>query len=143
MIKKTITYTDYNGTKRTEDFLFNLNKSELTEMELSTSGGLSAMLQTIVHANDTPAIVKVFKDILFKAYGQKSADGRQFIKSNELSIEFSQTEAYDQLFMELLSDEKKAADFFNGLMPADLVAQVEAEKAKEGFALVDSEATPS
>ena len=118
MLKKTFTYTDFNGVERTEDHYFNLSKAELMEMELSTTGGLAEMIQRIVAAQDAPAIVKIFKDLVLKAYGQKSADGRRFIKSKELSDEFSQTEAYSQLFMELATDADAAAAFVNGIVPA-------------------------
>ncbi len=115
MLKKTITYTDYNGVERTEDFYFNLSKAEAMEMELSTSGGLTEMVRRIVAAQDTPTIIKVFKEILLKSYGEKSPDGKRFIKSEALSEEFAQTEAYSQLFMELASDDKAAAAFVNGI----------------------------
>ena len=117
MIKKTITYEDYNGVSRTEDFYFNLSQAELAEMELSTLGGFSEMIKRIVDAKDTPSLIKVFKDILFKSYGVKSPDGRRFIKSPELSLEFSQTEAYSQLYMELATDAEKASNFINGVIP--------------------------
>lgn len=117
MIKRTITYEDYNGVSRTEDFYFNLSKAEIAEMELSTTGGMGEMIRRIIEAQDTPSIVKIFKEILFKAYGVKSPDGRRFIKSPELSLEFSQTEAYSQLFMELATDADKAAAFVNGVVP--------------------------
>lgn len=117
MLKLTKTYTDYNGVSRTEDFYFNLSESELMEMEMGTSGGFAAMIQAIVAAQDVPALVKVFKQVLLKAYGEKSADGKRFIKSEEISTAFSQTEAYNQLFMELATDDKKAADFINGIVP--------------------------
>lgn len=118
MLKKTFTYTDFNGVERTEDHYFNLSKAELMEMELSTTGGLAEMINKIVAAQDAPAIVKMFKELVLKAYGQKSADGRRFIKSQELSDEFSQTEAYSQLFMELATDADAAAQFVNGIVPA-------------------------
>ena len=117
MLKKTFTYTDYNGVERTEDHYFNLSKAELMEMELSTTGGLAEMINKIVAAQDAPAIVKVFKELVLKAYGQKSADGRRFIKSKEIADEFSQTEAYSQLFMELATDADAAARFVNGIVP--------------------------
>lgn len=117
MLKKTFTYVDYNGVERTEDHYFNLSKAELMEMELSTTGGLAEMINKIVAAQDAPAIIKVFKELVLKAYGQKSADGRRFIKSQELSDEFSQTEAYSQLFMELATDADAAAKFVNGIVP--------------------------
>lgn len=118
MLKKTFTYTDYNGVERTEDHYFNLSKAELMEMELSTTGGLAEMINQIVAAQDAPKIVQVFKDLVLKAYGQKSADGRRFIKSKELSEEFAQTEAYSQLFMELATDADAASKFVNGIIPA-------------------------
>lgn len=120
MLKKTITYIDYNGTERTEDHYFNLSKAEITEMEMGIAGGLSSMLQGVIDAKDTPAIIKIFKEIILKAYGEKSPDGKRFIKSEELSTAFSQTEAYSQLFMELATDADAAAKFVNGIMPSDL-----------------------
>lgn len=120
MIKKTITYEDYNGVERTENFYFNLNKAEVLEMEMGTEGGMAESIQKIVDAKDAPAIIRVFKDLVLKAYGVKSDDGRRFIKSKELSEAFSQTEAYSQIFMELATDDKAAAAFINGIVPADL-----------------------
>ena len=117
MLKKTFTYTDYNGVERTEDHYFNLSKAELMEMELSTTGGLAEMINKIVAAQDAPSIVKMFKELVLKAYGQKSDDGRRFIKSKELSDSFAQTEAYSQLFMELATDADAAAAFVNGIVP--------------------------
>lgn len=120
MLKKTITYVDYNGTERKEDFYFNLTKAEIMEMEMSTTGGLAESIQRIVSAQDAPAIIGVFKDLILKAYGVKSPDGKRFIKSKELREEFEQTEAYSQLFMELATDDKAAADFINNIIPADV-----------------------
>lgn len=119
MIKKTITYTDYNDNERTEDFYFNLNQAEVMELELSTSGGLANMITNIVNAQDAPAIIKIFKELVLKAYGKKSPDGRRFEKSEALSNEFSQTEAYSKLFMELATDADKAAEFVNGIVPSN------------------------
>lgn len=130
MLKKTITYTDYNGSELTEDFYFNLSKAEIMEMEMGTTGGLAEMITKIVAAQDAPAIIKVFKDLILRAYGEKSADGKRFIKSNELSTAFSQTEAYSQLFMELATDAEAAAAFVNGIIPTDM--------AKEAAATVPS-----
>lgn len=118
MLKKTITYVDYNGAERTEDFYFNLSKAEVMEMEMSTSGGLAEMIKKIVAAQDAPAIIKIFKDLILKAYGEKSPDGKRFIKSEEISTSFSQTEAYSQLFMELATNADEAAKFVNGIIPA-------------------------
>lgn len=127
MLKKTITYTDYNGVERSEDFYFNLTKAELMEMEMETAGGLSEMIQKIINAKDIPAIVAIFKDIVLKAYGEKSPDGKRFIKSEELREEFKQTEAYSELFMELATDADKAAEFMNGIIPGG----VDTEAAKK------------
>ena len=120
MVKKTIKYTDFNDVEREEDFYFNLTTSELTEMQLSRDGGLQAWLEKIVKNDNRPELIKAFKQIILKAYGEKSDDGKRFIKSDELSEAFSQTAAYDAFFIELLSDELKAADFINSLMPKDL-----------------------
>lgn len=128
MQKKTVTYIDYNGVERTEDFYFNLTKAEVMEMELSTSGGLAESIQRIVAAQDAPAIIKIFKELVLKSYGEKSPDGRRFIKSDEIANAFAQTEAYSEIFMELATDADKAAEFVNGIVPADLAA--EASKAK-------------
>ena len=126
MIKKTITYTDYNEVERTEDFYFNLTKAEIMEMELSTTGGMAEMIKKIVATKDQPAIIKIFKDLVLKAYGEKSADGKRFIKSEEITTAFSQTEAYSILFMELATDADAAAKFVNGIVPADVAKQLPA-----------------
>lgn len=124
MLKKNIKYTDYNGVERSEEFLFNLTKAELMEMEMGTTGGLAEMIQQIVKTQDTPAIIKIFKEIILKAYGEKSMDGKRFIKVSDtgvpLSIGFSQTEAYSQLFMELATDADAAANFIKGIIPNDI-----------------------
>ena len=120
MLKKTVTYVDYNGVERTEDFYFNLSKAEVTEMELSVRGGLSVMLEELVKSGDNARIVEIFKDLVLRSYGEKSADGKRFVKSKELSEAFSQTEAYSEIFMELALDEKAAAAFVNGILPANL-----------------------
>lgn len=134
MLKKTITYTDYNGVNRTEDFYFNLSKAEVMEMEMSTTGGLSEMINRIVATQDAPAIIKIFKDLVLKAYGEKSLDGKRFMKidanGTPLSVAFSQTEAYSQLFMELATDADAAAAFVNGIVPADMSQQAALQATK-------------
>ena len=120
MLKKTITYTDYNGITRTEDFYFNLTKAEIMEMQLSTNGGLDVMIKKIIDSQDAPSIIKIFKELILKAYGEKSDDGKRFVKSKEISEGFAQTEAYSQLFMELATDTDAASKFVNGIVPADL-----------------------
>ncbi len=123
MLKKTMTYTDYNGETRKEDFYFNMTRAEVTEMELSIEGGLSDMIKRVTEAKDVPTIMKIFKDLVLRAYGQKSPDGKRFIKSKELSEEFAQTEAYSDLFMELATDPTAAAAFVNGIMPQNIEAK--------------------
>lgn len=126
MLKKTFTYTDYNGVERTEDHYFNLNKAEVMEMEMSTKGGLAEMIQRIIAAQDAPAIIKIFKDLIRKSYGVKSPDGKRFIKNDEIWAEFEQSEAYSMLFMELATDADAASKFINGIVPADLNQQAAA-----------------
>lgn len=120
MIKERITYSDYNGTERTEDFYFNLTKAEIMEMELSTPGGFAEMIQGIVNSQDAPSIIKIFKDLILMSYGKKSPDGKRFIKNDDIREEFVQTEAYSQLFMKLATDADAASKFVNGIMPADI-----------------------
>mgnify|MGYP003468150266 FL=1 len=129
MLKKIITYTDYNGVERTEPFYFNLSKAELMEMELGVTGGMTEMLDKIIAAKDAPSLMKTFKEMIMKAYGVKSDDGKRLIKSEELSIAFTQTEAYTVLFMELITDDKAAADFVNGIIPNEIQAEVAAQTA--------------
>lgn len=123
MLTKTFTYEDYNGVERTETHYFNLTKSELMEMELSTTGGYVDMINRIKDAQDGPAIMGEFKKLILKAYGVKSPDGKRIIKGKQISEEFEQTPVYDMLFMELLTDAEKAAAFINGIVPKELVAK--------------------
>ena len=125
MIKKTITYNDYNGVERTEDFYFNLNKAELMKMEMAIKGGMAEMIQRIVAAQDAPAIIEVFEDLIKRSYGVKTPDGRGFVKRVADLEEFMATEAYSNLFMELATDADKAAEFVNGIVPADAAANAD------------------
>lgn len=118
MLKKTITYKDYNGVERTEDFMFNLTKAEILEMQLAKDGGMDAAIKKIVDAKDAPEIMKVFKELILKSYGVISDDGRRFIKSKEISDGFAQTEAFSMLYIELATDTDAAAAFVNGIVPA-------------------------
>ena len=117
MLVKTITYTDFNGETITEDFYFNLSKSELIEMQVSEDGGYGEMLDRISKSKDGKNLVKEFKNLILKSYGEKSADGKRFVKSNEISTAFSQTNAYNDLFMELSTNDEEAVKFINGVMP--------------------------
>ena len=117
MYKKTINYVDYNGNQRTEDFFFNLNQTELKEMELTTVGGFAAKVEKIIAALDMPEIYATFKDIVFRSYGEQTADGKRFVKSPELSLAFSQTEAYNVLMEEITSNATAASEFINNVIP--------------------------
>lgn len=128
MLKKEIAYTDYNGVERKETFYFNLSKAEIMEMEMTTVGGFAEMIQKIVDAQDAPSIIKTFKDLVLKSYGEKSPDGKRFIKTEELRDSFEQTEAYSTLFMELATNAAAATEFINGIIPADLAKQVSASE---------------
>ena len=125
MFKKVHTYVDYNGNERTETFYFNLTKAEAIEMELTKEGTLSEWIQKVIDTNNVPEIISLFKEIVLKSYGEKSSDGRRFIKSRELSEAFSQTEAYSDIFMELATDANAAAEFVNGILPKDIIENSE------------------
>ena len=139
MLKKTITYEDFNGETVSEDFFFHLSKAELVELEMSHEGGLSAALERIVAAEDGKGIIAEFKNIILGSYGQKSLDGRRFVKNQQLREEFESTEAYSTLFMELVMDADAAAEFINGVIPAGMAE----ETAKiTALAPVPDEAVP-
>lgn len=125
MLAKKIKYTDYNGFEREEVFYFNITKAELMTQNLMTPGGLETKLKRIINSKDVPELTKYIQDIIKDSYGVKSDDGVRFIKSKELSEMFMQTEAYSVLFMEMVTDNKKASDFVNGILPKDLVEQAE------------------
>lgn len=117
MLKKTITYIDYNDKERTETHYFDLNEVEATELELSVEGGMSKKLEAISKSEDKAAMFAFFKELVAKAYGIKSEDGRRFIKSEQITEEFIQTRAYVKLLMELAQNGDKLAEFFNGVIP--------------------------
>jgi len=121
MLKRNITYEDFNGDTVTDTYYFNLSKTELLELEVSYDGGLEAAIQRIVEAKDNQALVQEFKKLVLLSYGEKSEDGKRFIKNDEAREAFSQTAAYDALFMELSTDDKAAVDFIQGILPKDFV----------------------
>ena len=129
MFKKTIKYTDFDGNERKEDFYFNLTKAELLEMQLSIDGGLQGHLERIIKTQSQPELIKMFKEIIMRAYGEKSPDGKRFMKSDEIRQNFECTEAYSELFMELATNSDAAAEFVNALLPNDFKAS-EADQAK-------------
>lgn len=128
MLKKTVTYETFDGETVTEDFYFNLTKAELSDRQFSVKGGLSALMEQIIKTNDQTKMYSIFKEIILAAYGEKSADGRKFIKSKEISENFTHTEAYSTIFMELLNDADAAAAFVTGILPKDIQSNV-----KDGF----------
>lgn len=131
MFKKTVTYEDYKGNTRTEDFYFNLNKAELVELELSTKGGLTVMMDRIIAAQDNATLFKIFKDLVSKSYGVLSDDGRKFVKNQEVLDDFMQTEAYSIIFSELATNEEAAAEFFNNVIPQNLAKELAEEEANK------------
>ena len=120
MLEKTIKYNDYNGNEREETFCFHLKKSELLELQMGIDGGMTNYIQKLISAQDMPKLMELFKKIIKAAYGVKSDDGRRFIKNEEVYKEFEETEAYSELFMEISTDDKKAAEFFNAIIPPEL-----------------------
>lgn len=129
MLAKEMTYKDYLGNQRKETFYFNLTKAECLEMEMGTDGGMEAMLRRLIESQNMPEIVSIFKKIILAAYGEKSPDGREFIKVNDagvpLSRRFSQTEAYSDLFVLLSTNAEEAAKFVNAVIPQEKMAAAE------------------
>lgn len=129
MLTETITYKDFNGNERTENFHFNLTQAEVAKMLMSTSGGLQEHIQRIVAAQDAPSIIEEFEKIIKASYGVKTPDGKGFLKRPEDLEMFMATEAYSQLFMKLATDTEYGSKFVNGIMPADMVAAAAANGA--------------
>lgn len=130
MLTKTITYTDYNDVTRTEKFYFNLTKSELTQMNFESSCGFADYIKAIVDAKNVVEVAALFKRIIDMSYGVKSMDGKQFIKNQTVLDEFRQSEAYNILYMELVTDDEVAANFINGILPKDLAEKAKVEQQK-------------
>ena len=120
MLTKTIKYKDWNGVDKVKNFYFNLSKSELAEMDLVEKAGIEQTIKKMINEDDRENIVKLFKGLVLKAYGVKSADGERFEKSDEIRAAFEQHPAYDILFMELISSEKSMADFINAVVPSEV-----------------------
>lgn len=129
MIKKTVTYTDLNGKERTESFYFHFYESEILEMELSVDGGFAERVQKMIDAQDQPSLIAVIKKFVIDAYGVKSDDGKQFVKNEEVRNAFVQCPAYSKIFMELVLDDKVAAEFVKGVVPAEMAGRVAAKMA--------------
>lgn len=123
MYTTTIHYEDYDGNQRTKEAHFHLSKAELLELQVSWDGGLEKVLQKIIEEKDQKRMIEMFKMIILKSYGVKSLDGNRFEKSQAITDEFTQTEAYSELFMKLATDDKAAAEFINGIMPKSLMEE--------------------
>lgn len=137
MLKKTIKYTDYNDVERTEDFYFNISKAELIMMDSEVVGGMRQHLERISQTQDNVAIMEVFKDLIHRSYGERSPDGKRFVKSEEMATAFEQTEAYSELVMELLSNPEVAANFVNAILPKGLVDEAAKEAAKTASSITE------
>ena len=143
MLKRTITYEDFNGESASEIFYFNFTKTELLRLEVSYDGGMFGFLQRIVESESQKELFAEFEKIILLAYGTKSDDGKQFIKNDQLREEFSQTAAYDALFQELTTDEGAAATFIEGVMPKDMREEIAKEIANPSAQLPAPPAPPS
>lgn len=124
MLKKTVTYIDFNGVERTENFYFHFSQAELLEMELSATGGFTDRVQKMIDAKDQPAIIKLVKSFVLDAYGEKSDDGKRFMKTEEIKRGFMENPAFSMIFMELATDADEAAKFVNGVVPADMAKKI-------------------
>lgn len=124
MLKKTITYTDYDGNERVENFYFNLSKAEYVMFENSVIGGMSKEIEQAMAMQNGPRILEIFKDLVDRSYGIKSADGRRFIKSPEILQEFRETEAYVNLFMELVTSAEAGKAFLLAVSPAEITEKI-------------------
>ena len=122
MLKKTIKYINYDGVEKEKDFFFNLKKSELVDLQYKTSKGFIAYIEEITNAGDNSELWKAFRYIVLLAYGEKSDDGERFMKSEEISKAFEETEAFSVLIMELIEKDGAASDFVNGIMPSDIAS---------------------
>lgn len=139
MLKKTITTVDFGGTERTEDYYFNLTKAEIMEMQLCTDGGFVETVKKIVEAKNQLELTRLFKKIICASYGVLSPDGRKFVKNQQVLDDFMATQAYSDLYIELLSGDGKAAeDFVNGILPKDLTNEAaKAPVSQPGLAVLN------
>ena len=131
MLKNTITYTDYDGMERTEDFWFNLSKTELTKLDAELPGGVLGVLRKIIDKKDRKALVDFIETLILRSYGVKTLDGKRFVKTPEMAEEFMQTPAYDELFMSILSDTDSQTSFINGVIPQSMAKEIEQTDKKQ------------
>lgn len=131
MLKKTIKFQSFDGEPLEEEFYFNLSKAEIAEMELVQKDGLAKYLEKIIKEEDREKLIVLFKDLITKSVGRKSADGRQFTKNPEITAEFVSTDAYSELFVELATNAESASEFVNGIVPASMQEAIAAAQ-KDG-----------
>lgn len=131
MLKKTITYADYDGMERTEDFWFNLSKTELTKLDAELPGGVLGVLRKIIDKKDRKALVDFIETLILRSYGEKTLDGKRFVKTPDMAEEFMQTPAYDELFMSILSDTDSQTSFINGVIPQSMAKEIEQTDKKQ------------
>lgn len=122
MIRKTVKYTDFDDNEVTETFEFNLTKAELTELNFLEDGSdLATVLGAMADGStNVRQVLEILKDILTKAVGKKSDDGKLFEKNDRIRAELFATNAYSELLYELIDSPQKAADFMTGLLPKDI-----------------------
>lgn len=135
MLKKTITFNDLDGNPVTEDFYFSLNKAEIAELEFSEKGGLSGYVEKIIATEDNTKLIAIFKDLILRSVGRRSEDNRRFVKSQDIIDDFTQTEAYSELFVELATKTDSAIQFINGIVPKGLEAEMKKVNATENLEL--------
>lgn len=143
MYKRTIKYTDFNGVERTQDFYFYLSKTNLTKLNSRVEGGIQNKFEKMINKIDVKELVATVEELILSAYGEKSDDGTRFIQNEKLSTEFSQTPAYDDLFMSLINDPDALADFIKKILPQDLQVKIEEEMAKGNVPNIVPESEPA
>lgn len=143
MRKETIKYSDFDGTNREEIFYFNLTRAECVALHMQTTGGLPAVLEKIVKANDIGTIYATFEDLLGRSYGVKSDDGRRLMKGKdgELFLAFKETNAYDELMCKLISIPGYSADFFSEVIPAEALEELSNTIDKNASAILKESAS--
>lgn len=131
MIKYTVNYKNFNGDVKSKDLYFDLRKRELLLWETQVPEGMHGILEKAIADGDSGTIARILDDLMLRGYGERSADGESFIKSDDIRKRFEQSAAYDQLFIDIMNDPKKAADFFNGMVPSDMIDQITKENSDE------------
>lgn len=130
MLKKQVTYKDYDGNDKTTTLYFHLNKFEWLELETYTKGGLIENLKHAIETGNAKKTIDILKKIILRSYGEKDPETGSFEKSDDIAIRFSKTDAFSELFYELAYNEEAAQSFFMGLIPVELRAEAEKKMAE-------------